>query len=194
MIHPKEDAKKTLEYCKKFKQLRLATQHQRQKQSAGNEAFDKRLCWFMESKHGQKLEIKDGTESEKEPRKTLLTIIATAINSLMADGVKRWERIGSRLKERLHAHPVHLPRNNISASTAKESLMRPVSVPWLKLIEQTVWKIPRHVCDISRWIKGFVTWTICLLRFAWPLEGNRWRWIARYLKPAHSWNSHTLPP
>lgn len=79
MIHPKEDAKKTLEYCKKFKQLRLATQHQRQKQSAGNEAFDKRLCWFMESKHGQKLEIKDGTESEKEPRKTLLRIIATAI-------------------------------------------------------------------------------------------------------------------
>ena len=27
----------------------------------------------------------------------------------MADGVKRWERIGSRLKERLHAHPVHPP-------------------------------------------------------------------------------------
>lgn len=186
MIHPKEDAKKTLEYCKKFKQLRLATQHQRQKQSAGNEAFDTRLCWFMESKHRQKLEIKDGTESEKEPRKTLLRIIATAIIRWWQMGWKdgkNWQKPPQTKTSRTSCAS---PRNNISASTAKESLMRPVNVPWLKLtLEETVWKIPRLVCHISRWIKGFVARTICLLRFAW---------IARYLKPAHSWNSDTLPP
>ena len=66
MIHPKEDAKKTLEYCKRFKQLRLATQHQRQKQSAVMKLLIKDCAGSWKVKHGQKLGINDGTESEKE--------------------------------------------------------------------------------------------------------------------------------